>query len=500
MRSFFPGRLTPRTVFDNQCAAIQTNLTDSLSVSPTKNPNLDSVTTVNQDGSHYVLHPADVSGPFMLARRIFAVLLLIVYVVLPWITINDAPAVFLDVAERQFHFFGITLAPQDLWVMFFAITGAGFALFFLTALLGRLWCGWACPYTVFLEHVFRRIERIVDGDSSARRKLDAAPWGFSKTTKRIIKHGLYLFFAALLAHVFLSYFVSLERLYGYVQESPLDHLTSFGIVAFLTASFYFCFAHFREQFCIMVCPYGRLQSAMTDDDTIIIGYDEDRGEPRGKAKDPNAGSCVDCRRCVNVCPTGIDIRNGLQLECIGCAACVDACDDIMTKLNRPKGLVRYDSLNGLAGKKKRFLRPRVFLYAFLGCLGLAALSLAAVQKAKPYSLTSSRMAGPPFYTDGSAVRNNYQIRIQNKRNQPATFTVNLLEAPEGFELSGSSQTIEVAPQKEANRPAILLVPYQHYTGPCELTIELIGQPGDVSITHVLKFVGPNPSSLKKTEQ
>ncbi|MDA7882048.1 4Fe-4S binding protein, partial [Akkermansiaceae bacterium] len=190
-------------------------------MSERKNPNLDSVTSVNKDGSHFVLQPADVSGKFMLSRRLFAIVLLVVYVALPWITINDAPAVFLDIQQRQFHFFGITLAPQDLWVLFFGITGTGFALFFLTALLGRLWCGWACPYTVFLEHVFRRIERLIDGDSNARRALDEAPWKFLKIIKRVIKHGLYIIIAALLAHVFLSYFVSLEKLYRFVHESPL---------------------------------------------------------------------------------------------------------------------------------------------------------------------------------------------------------------------------------------------------------------------------------------
>ncbi len=465
-------------------------------MSERKNPNLDSVTSVNSDGSHFVLYPADVSGKFMVGRRLFAIILLIVYIALPWFTINDAPAVFLDIEERQFHFFGLTLAPQDLWVLFFGITGTGFALFFLTALLGRLWCGWACPYTVFLEHVFRRIERFVDGDSRARRELDDAPWRLPKIVKRVIKHGLYGFIAAILAHVFLSYFISLEKLYRYFHESPLDHLTSFGVVAFLTFSLYFCFAHFREQFCIMVCPYGRLQSAMTDDETIIIGYDENRGEPRGKATNPDAGSCVDCRRCVNVCPTGIDIRNGLQLECIGCAACVDACDDIMRKLNRPTGLVRYDSLNGLSGKKKRIIRPRIIIYAILGAVGLAALTVAAVKKAKPYSLTASRMAGPPFFFDGTSVRNNYQLRLINKRNQEATFVATIKEAPEGFELSGAGQELKVKANGQITRPTIIFAPYEHYDGPCEVTLEVTGQPGDVVFRHTIDFVGPNPSSLK----
>lgn len=465
-----------------------------------KKPNLDSVTTVNEDGSHYILHPADVSGKFTVARRVFAVLLLVVYVSLPWITINDAPAVFLDLANRKFHIFGLTLFPQDLWVLFFLITGTGFALFFITALLGRLWCGWACPYTVFLEHVFRRIERFIEGDAPARKQLDAAPWTFPKIWRRILKHGLFVVVAALLAHVFLSYFVSLERLYGFVRGNPLDNLTSFGAVAFLTAAFYFCFAHFREQFCIMVCPYGRLQSALTDDDTVIIGYDEGRGEPRGKAKDPHTGDCIDCHRCVNVCPTGIDIRNGLQLECIGCAACIDACDDIMRKLDRPTGLVRYDSLNGLSGLKRRILRPRIFLYALLGCLGLGALTVAAVHKARPYTVTSSRIQGKPFFVDESTVRNNYQLLLTNKRNQGATFTLELQDPPAGFELSGASQVINVPAQSDLTRPAIILVPRELYQGPCEITVKVTGEPGAVEMIHKLSFVGPNPASLRKSAQ
>lgn len=466
-------------------------------VSTKKTPNLDSVTTVNADGSHYVLHPADVSGRFTLARRIFAFFLLTIYVALPWITINEAPAVFLDLAERKFHLFGLTLYPQDLWVLFFAITGTGFTLFFVTALLGRLWCGWACPYTVFLEHIFRRIERWIDGEASARRRLDSAPWNFSKIWRRLLKHGLFVLVASLLAHVFLSYFVSLERLYGFVHENPFDHFASFGTVLFLTGAFYFCFAYFREQFCIMVCPYGRLQSALTDDDTVIIGYDESRGEPRGKVSDPEAADCIDCRRCVNVCPTGIDIRNGLQLECIGCAACIDACDDIMRKLHRPTGLVRYDSLNGLTGQERRIFRPRIILYAILGSFGLGALTIAAVNKAAPYSITSKRMQGPPFFVDENTIRNNYQLLLTNKRNQEATFVITLESAPEGYQLSGAGEPIKVPARSDLTRPAVIIVSKEAYEGPCEIRFKVTGQPDGVEIFSTVRFVGPNPSSLRK---
>lgn len=464
-----------------------------------KAPNLVEVTTINDDGSHYVLHPADVKGKFTLLRRLVAIVMLVVYVGLPWIPINGHPAIFLDVASRQFHIFGLTLAPQDLWVLFFLISGLGFTLFFVTSLLGRIWCGWACPYTIFLEHIFRRIERVIDGDAPARRKLAAAPWSFEKAWKRILKHSIYILSAALIAHIFLSYFVSLKSLYGYMRENPLAHWTPFAVATFLTVALYGCFAFFREQFCVIMCPYGRIQSVLTDDDSMIIGYDETRGEPRGakgKAKGKAEGDCIDCRRCVNVCPTGIDIRNGLQIECIGCAACIDACDEIMVKVGRPKGLVRYDSFNGLANLKRRILRPRIFLYMVLSALGMTAMIGTFTQRAKPYTWTITRMAGPPYYTDGNAVRNHYQVQLINKRNQPATVTFDLVSAPPGFNLSGENEPIPVDAKGTMSRPAIIVCDYEHFTGPVEVKIRAVANPGNSTLEQTLRFIGPNPSSLQ----
>ena len=468
-----------------------------MSAPSSKQPNLDSVTTINQDGSRYFLHPADVKGKWTYLRRIFGFLLIGLYIALPWIPINGAPALFFDIENRRFHVFGLTLVPQDLWVLFFGISGLGFTLFFVTALLGRLWCGWACPYTVFLDHIFRRIERLIEGDAPARKKLAAAPWTAGKITKRIIKHALYALCAAIIAHIFLSYFVSLERLYGYMGEGPLAHATAFGVVAFLTVVLWFCFGYFREQFCVIMCPYGRLQSALRHDDTANVGYDEVRGEPRGK-KGSTEGDCIDCRRCVTVCPTGIDIRNGLQMECIGCAACIDACDDIMRKIDRPTGLIRYDSLKGLAHQKRRFFRPRVIAYTILGLLGLAAFGFAASRKAKPYTAQFAKiaMAGMPFQADAAGVRNFYQLRFYNKRNQPASFTVSLVDPPEGFILSGSAQQIEVAAGEEISRQFVAIAPADAYKGRTSLTLRLTANPGDVTIDQTVTFLGPNADTHK----
>lgn len=461
-----------------------------------KRPNLVSLTTINPDGSHYVLHPADVSGRFTFFRRVFGILLIAVYVLLPWIRINGAPALFFDVENRRFHMFGITLLTQDLWVFFFAISGLGFLLFFITALLGRLWCGWACPYTVFLEHVFRRIERWIDGDATSRRRLDAAPSSMRKTIRRAVKYALYLIASTLIAHVFISYFVSLPRLYQFMQEGPLQHGATFTIIAALTAVLYFCFAWFREQFCIILCPYGRIQSALTDDETVVVGYDPVRGEPRGKATDPEAGDCIDCTRCVQVCPTGIDIRNGLQMECIGCAACIDACDDIMRKVKRPEGLIRYDSTSGLEGRKRHILRPRIWLYAALGLLGVIALGTTAWFKAKPFFAEVSRMQGAPFFTDAENVRNHYRLRLLNKRNQSVEFSFSLVDAPPGFTLSGTGESITLGPIDETSRPLIIINDRESYTGPTELTLKITADPGNQTITQKLRFLGPNPNQIK----
>jgi cytochrome c oxidase accessory protein FixG len=462
-----------------------------------KRPNLDSVTTINPDGSHHILHPADVSGRFTLARRLVAILLMLVYAVLPWIPINGAPAVFFDVETRHFHAFGLSLVAQDLWVLFFAISGLGFFLFVVTAVLGRIWCGWACPYTVFLDHVFRRIERWIDGDAAARRKLAVAPLDAKKITKRAIKHGLYILVSALIAHIFLSYFISIPRLYAFMKQGPLEHATSFGSVMFLSGALYFCFAQFREQFCILMCPYGRLQSALTDEDTMIIGYDAKRGEPRGKATDPNAGSCIDCNRCVTVCPTGIDIRNGLQLECIGCAACIDACDDIMRKVKRPTGLVRYDSTRGLAGEKRRIFRPRLLAYGLLGLLGLAALGITAFFRAKPINADLMRMSGPSFYLDPTVVRNHYQLRLFNKRNQAVKFTVSLENPPPGYVLTGLGDALNLEPLKELARPLVVIIPNDSYKGPVTLTLKIHAEPGDSTVRREIEFLGPNPHLFRK---
>lgn len=457
-----------------------------------QSPNLISLGSINEDGSKKVLHPADVHGRFTTLRRWFALVLLVVYIALPWIPINGFPAVFLDVAQRRFHFFGLTLATQDLWVFFFLITGLGFSLFYVTSLFGRIWCGWTCPYTVFLENVYRRIERLVDGDAPARRRLDAAPWDAAKITKRAIKHGLYLIASALIAHIFLSYFVSLSGLYEMMQHSPQGHMLAFGVVMFLTLALYGAFSWFREQFCVIMCPYGRMQSALTDDNTLIIGYDKKRGEPRGKVNDPNSGDCVSCNRCVQVCPTGIDIRNGLQLECIGCAACVDACDDIMKKVGRKPGLIRYDSFVGLEGGKTRFIRGRTVFYTVLLAAGVLAFAFAA-SRIEPFRVNALRMVGEPFYVTDGVLRNQFLVRVINKRNEPRSFTLSLMgDSTPALKVTGSETKLELPALGEDVRPIVLSIPLADFTGPRQLKVKVTDNKDGTAVeTKTIEFTGPN---------
>ncbi|MBW8782639.1 MAG: cytochrome c oxidase accessory protein CcoG [Verrucomicrobia bacterium] len=459
-----------------------------------RRPERDSVTTIQADGSRFFLHPSDVRGVFTRARRWSGWLLIALYLVLPWIPVGGYPAVLLDVAARRFHFFGLTLAIQDTWLLFFGITGLGFSLFLITALLGRVWCGWACPQTVFLDHVFRRVERWLEGDAIARRQLDASRWTSVKIVRRGAKQFAFILLSGVIAHLFLAYFVSIPRLWGMMGASPGDHWASFVFIFIFTAVLYFNFAWFREQLCIVLCPYGRLQSALIDDHSLVIGYDARRGEPRGKLHAPAAGACIDCNRCVQVCPTGIDIRQGLQIECIGCAACIDACDDVMTRVGRPRGLIRYDSLTAFAGGVTRWLRPRTLVYAALLLAG-AAVAAWALSTVRPANIGVTRMTGAPYFVDARTVRNQFLVRLVNKRDVPARFIIALSGAPVPVEREGLDGAVEIGPMAEEVRPLILQVTRTDYVGSFVLTVNVTDEAGTFTLAREVEFIGPDPVLL-----
>ncbi|MEO6785068.1 MAG: cytochrome c oxidase accessory protein CcoG [Chthoniobacteraceae bacterium] len=450
-------------------------------------PSLESVSTINEDGSRRFIHPTAVSGRFARWRAMVAVVLTAIYVALPWIRINGNPALFLDVAHQQFHYFGLTFVSQDIWIAFFVMSGIGFCLFFLTALLSRVWCGWACPQTIFLD-VARRIDRLCEGDAMARRKLDASPWTFNKTVRRVSKHALYILYALLLAHVLLSYFVSLPSLYAMMRLAPTENFASFAFVFIIAGALWFNFAWFREQFCIVLCPYGRLQSALIDNDSLVVGYDTKRGEPRGHKGTAGAGDCVECSRCVQVCPTGIDIRQGLQLECIGCTACIDACDSVMAKLDRKPGLIRYDSRHGFEGKRTRWVRPRTLLYTGLAVLGAIALTF-ETRSLKPATFSLTRVTGIPYVVEGGVVRNQFLVRVLNKRNAPITFQLEIADGPPSLHWNGAEGGIAVAPLGEEIRTVVLTLPRADLKKQLPLRFRILSSDGTM-IEKAGTFLGP----------
>lgn len=459
-------------------------------------PRRNSVASIGEDGSHRKLYPADVSGRFTRARQISALALMLIYLLLPWIKVGGYPAVFLDVGLRRFHLFGWTLAAQDMWLMFFGISGLGFLLFFLTSLLGRVWCGWACPQTIFLEHLFRRFERTIEGDAPRRRALDRAAWGVDKIVRRLVKHVVFILFSAGIAHLFLAYFVSIPELWTMMRTAPGEHWGSFVFILAATGGLYFNFAWFREQMCIVLCPYGRMQSALIDDHSLVIGYDQKRGEPRGKLGVPDAGACVDCNRCVQVCPTGIDIRHGLQIECIGCAACIDVCDEVMTRIHRPTGLIRYDSAEGLAGRRTQWLRPRILVYSILLFAG-AGISAWAFSTVKPADASITRMRGAPYFVEPASLRNQYLLRLVNKRTEPAVFEVAAETLPQGASTTGLGRGIEVAALGEEVRPFVIVMDRPRYTGSFHFRIRVTDTAGGYEAEREVEFLGPDPELLKE---
>jgi cytochrome c oxidase accessory protein FixG len=314
-------------------------------------------------------YPREVKGRFARLRNIAVVVLLGLYYLVPWFNFDDRQAVLFDLPARKFYILGLTFWPQDFIYLALMLIISGLSLFFFTALAGRLWCGFACPQTVWTE-VFLLIEKWTEGDRAKRIKLDKRPWDADKIRRKLSKQFLWIVFAAWTGFTFVGFFTPVRELGAAVMDLSLGPWATFWLVFYSFAT-YGNAGILREQVCKYMCPYARFQGAMFDSDTLIISYDEARGEQRGgrrKTADLQTlglGDCIDCTLCVQVCPTGIDIRDGLQYECIACAACVDICDQVMDKMGYEQGLIRYTTENALSGKATRVLRPRIFIYATL---------------------------------------------------------------------------------------------------------------------------------------
>lgn len=472
-------------------------------MNPTVVSSKDRLSSIEADGSRKAIHPADVKGRFVRwRRRVYAVLILI-YLALPFIRVNGKPAVFLDIAHRRFFLFGQTFNAQDAWMVVFLLTALGFSLLFFTAWLGRVWCGWACPQTVFLEGVYRRVERFFEGPRNQRLKLHKGPWTREKIFRRAGKLATYLLISLVLSHIFLSYFVSLPSLLRMIQEGPLEHATAFAWMAVVTGLLMFNFTWFREQLCIVVCPYGRLQSVMQDDHSMVIGYDAARGEPRGKLRRAERvalpqvqgssparerGDCIDCLRCVNVCPTGIDIRDGLQMECIGCAQCVDACDEVMMKIGKPKGLIRYDSLAGLAGKKKRVARPRLVAYGLLLLAALVGL-VTALSSRTPFEANVLRIRGVPYVLEEETIRNQFELHLVNKNPHPTRLHVEV-ESPIAADFTLPTDTITLNSLESYRLPVFVRVHRDDFEAPFSIAFKVTDEASTRTKTSTGTFMGP----------
>jgi cytochrome c oxidase accessory protein FixG len=379
--------------------------------------------------AHQKVYPREVSGTFSRSRITAAWVLLGLFYGLPWLRWEGRQAILFDLPARQFHLFGLTLWPQDFVFLAWLLVIAALSLFFFTAVAGRLWCGYACPQTVWTE-VFLWMERVTEGSRARRMKLDAAPWSVGKLGRKLSKQVLWIGFAAWTGFTFVGFFTPITELANRVLAFSATGWETFWIVFYGFAT-YGNAGFLREQVCKYMCPYARFQSAMFDRDTLIISYDTARGEPRGgrrKGLDPatrGLGSCTDCTLCVQVCPTGIDIRNGLQYECIACAACIDACDSVMDRMGYPRGLVRYDTQHRLEHRSTRILRPRVIVYGVL-LAALIAGFIVALAMRKPVGLDVLHDRNTLYRSLATGeIENVYLLKIMNKDTRPHQFRVTL---------------------------------------------------------------------------
>jgi cytochrome c oxidase accessory protein FixG len=379
----------------------------------------DHFNAVTEDGKRNWFYPQKPKGNWHNRRVWFTVVLLTLLFAAPFIKYNGQPLLLFNVLERKFIIFGVFIGPQDYWL--FGLTMLSFMVFIVlfTTVFGRLWCGWACPQTVFMEMVFRKIEYAIEGDAGKQKLLNKAPWNTDKIIKKGSKYFLFLTVSFLIANLLLAYVIGVDELGKIISEPISEHIPLFsGIVGF-TAVFYFNFAWLRDQACTVVCPYGRLQGVLMDRNSIVVAYDYKRGETRGKlhkGKERTEGDCISCNQCVAVCPTGIDIRNGMQMECVNCTACIDACDSIMDRVGFDRGLIRYTSENAIVDKTNKLITPRVIGYIIVLILLWSGLAFMLASRTDTQT-TMFRAPGSQYIEnkDGT-ISNLYTFKIFNKTN------------------------------------------------------------------------------------
>jgi cytochrome c oxidase accessory protein FixG len=418
----------------------------------------DSLGIVSREGKRTWVFPRLIVGRFYRYRTVFSVLLLAVLFGTPFLRIGGQPLVLFNVIERKFILFGRMFGPHDFYLFALGLIAAVVFIMLFTVVFGRLFCGWVCPQTVFMEMVFRRIDALVEGDHQRQRYWRSAPWTGEKLVRKGARSLLYGALSFLIANTLLAYVIGVDALLKLVSEPPAQHAAGLTAALVFSALFYWVFAWFREQACILVCPYGRLQGVLLDRNSIVIAYDHVRGEPRGflrRGEERTKGDCIDCAQCVEVCPTGIDIRNGTQLECVNCTACIDACDMVMDRVKMPRGLIRYDSAEGIASGVRRLWTPRVFGYTTtLALLCTLLIYLLAVRT--PLDVTILRTPGM-FYQEqpDERISNVYDIKVLNKTFDSTAVSLRLIEPAGELRLIGGALT--VGPQGTAEEKLLLLL-------------------------------------------
>jgi cytochrome c oxidase accessory protein FixG len=437
-------------------------------------PPEDVLSTLNPDGSRRWLRPRLSPGRFLAARRFLGWALVALFVTLPFLTIAGRPALLIDVLHWRVAFFGKLFLPSDTILLAVFLVGTIVTIFLLSAVLGRVWCGWGCPQMVYLEFIFRPIERFFDG----KPKRGGSLAGDMSAFRVFAKYVVFALVSVALANVFLSYFVGISSLRTWMLESPGQHPTAFFVMGLTAALVFFDFAWFREQTCIVACPYGRLQSVLLDRDSLVVSYDAARGEPRGPVRSAtlavqgeSRGDCVDCGLCVETCPTGIDIRGGLRMECIACAQCIDACDGVMDKLKRPRGLIGYSTQARRESGKRRLLRPRVFIYGTVLAV-VVALLVGMGAKAAPSDVILLRGLGLPFTVlpNGDVV-NPARIKLSNRENAERVYTLEVASGPARLLLD--DEPLKVAPDGTVVRAFLIQVPAAAFrNGQLEVTLRV----------------------------
>lgn len=408
----------------------------------------DSVNTMDESGKRKWVYPKKPNGRYTNYRLWVSIFLLIIYFGVPFIKINGNPFLMINILDRQFFMVGQPFYPQDFFILALGAIASLVFIILFTVVFGRIFCGWFCPQTIFMEMIFRKIEYAIEGDRNKQIKLDKQPWNSEKIWKRGLKWSIYIIISLVITHIMFMYIVGYREVFRIMSQGPFAHPTNFLVMILFTGAFYFVFAWFREQVCTLVCPYGRLQGVLIDKQTINVYYDFKRGESRSKwrkgedRKAEGKGDCIDCNQCVVVCPTGIDIRNGQQLECVNCTACIDACDEVMEKVGLPKGLIRYATEDEIEKEEKFTFNNRMKAYTVVLALLVGFLGFLLYNRG---SLEAKfiKPAGSTYFVKEGKITNTYNYTILNKGNEDRVITLKVLEPAHGIVVFSDSEKIKI---------------------------------------------------------